>query len=194
MKRDVVVLGVSAGGLEALCQILKGLPERFGFALILVQHRSRDSDALCDVLQNCAGMAVQEAVDKEAIESGKVYLAPADYHLMVDDGHFALSVDAPEFYSRPSIDLTFESVADAYGERAVGVVLTGANRDGARGLARIVARGGHALVQDPSTAEVPVMPQAALQEVPEAEMVTIAELAGRLCVLAPLENEAEVKG
>ena len=194
MKRDVVVVGVSAGGLEALCKVLQGLPESFGFALILVQHRSRDSDALCDVLQNCGGMAVHEAVDKEAIEPGTVYLAPADYHLLVDDGHFALSLDAPEFYSRPSIDLTFESVADTYGDRAVGVVLTGANRDGARGLARIVARGGHALVQDPATAEVPVMPLAALQEVPAAEVVTLAGLAGRLCALAPLENEAEVKG
>jgi two-component system chemotaxis response regulator CheB len=194
VKRDVVVVGVSAGGLEALCKILQGLPESFGFALILVQHRSRDSDALCDVLQNCGGMAVHEAVDKEAIEPGNVYLAPADYHLLIDDGHFALSLDAPEFYSRPSIDLTFESVADAYGARAVGIVLTGANRDGARGLARIVARGGHALVQDPATAEVPVMPLAALQEVPAAEVVALGTLAERLCALAPLENEAEVKG
>jgi two-component system chemotaxis response regulator CheB len=193
VKRDVVVVGVSAGGLDALCQILQGLPESFGFALILVQHRSRDSDALCDVLQNCGGMAVHEAVDKEAIEPGKVYLAPADYHLLVDDGHFALSLDAPEFYSRPSIDLTFESVADAYGSRAVGVVLTGANRDGARGLARLVARGGHALVQDPATAEVPVMPLAAQQEVPTAEIVPLGEVAARLCALAPLENEPEVK-
>jgi two-component system chemotaxis response regulator CheB len=193
VKRDVVVVGVSAGGLEALCQILRALPESFGFALILVQHRSRDSDALCDVLQNCGGIAVNEAVDKEAIEAGRVYLAPADYHLLIDDGHFALSLDAPEFYSRPSIDLTFESVADAYGSRAVGVVLTGANRDGARGLARIVARGGLALVQDPTTAEVPVMPLAALQEVPAAEVVTLADLARRLVALAPLENEAEVE-
>jgi two-component system, chemotaxis family, protein-glutamate methylesterase/glutaminase len=193
VKRDVAVVGVSAGGLDALCRLLRGLPERFAFALILVQHRSRDSDALCEVLQTCAGIPVMEAVDKDPVEPGRVYLAPADYHLFIDEGHFALSLDAPEFFSRPSIDLTFESVADAYGSRAIGLVLTGANRDGARGLRRIVARGGLALVQDPGTAEVPVMPLAALQEVPEAETVTLDDAATRLCALAPLEDEAEVR-
>ncbi|CAN5643249.1 chemotaxis protein CheB [soil metagenome] len=192
MKRDVVVVGVSAGGLDAVCLILKGLPKKFGFALIVVQHRSRDSDALCQVLQTCSGMPVQEAVDKEAVETGKVYLAPADYHLLIDDEHFALSVDEPELYSRPSIDLTFESVADSYGGRAVGVVLTGANRDGARGLRRIVERGGLALVQDPSTAEVAMMPESALKEVPEAEVVSLSTLSDRLCEIAPLTTEMEV--
>ncbi len=192
MKRDVVVVGVSAGGLDAVCLILKGLPKEFGFALIVVQHRSRDSDALCQVLQTCSGMPVQEAVDKEAVETGKVYLAPADYHLLIDDEHFALSVDEPELYSRPSIDLTFESIADSYGERAVGVVLTGANRDGARGLRRIVDRGGLALVQDPSTAEVAMMPESALKEVPEAEVISLSTLSDRLCEVAPLTTETEV--
>jgi two-component system, chemotaxis family, protein-glutamate methylesterase/glutaminase len=186
VKRDVVVVGVSAGGLDAVCLILKGLPKKFGFALIIVQHRSRDSDALCQVLQTCSGLPVQEVVDKEAVETGKVYLAPADYHLLIDDGYFALSVDEPELYSRPSIDLTFESVADGYGARAIGVVLTGANRDGARGLRRIVDRGGLALVQDPDTAEVPVMPESALREVPEAEVISLPALAKRLCEIAPL--------
>jgi two-component system, chemotaxis family, protein-glutamate methylesterase/glutaminase len=194
VKRDVVVMGVSAGGLDALCTILKGLPERFGFALIMVQHRSRDSDALCEVLQSCSGVKVIEAVDKEAIETGGVYLAPADYHLLIDEGHFALSLDAPEFFSRPSIDLAFDSVADQFGSRAVGVVLTGANRDGARGLRSIVERGGVALVQDPETAEVPVMPLAALQEVPEAEMSPLRDIAARLCELAPLESAAGATG
>lgn len=183
-------MGVSAGGLDALCTILRGLPERFGFALIMVQHRSRDSDALCDVLQNCSGVPVVEAVDKEAIETGQVYLAPADYHLLIDEGHAALSLDAPEFFSRPSIDLAFESVADAYGERAIGVVLTGANKDGARGLRAIVERGGAALVQDPETAEVPVMPLAALLEVPEAEVVPLDGITARLCEMAPAEDPA----
>jgi two-component system chemotaxis response regulator CheB len=192
VKRDVVVVGVSAGGLDAVCLILKGLPKKFGFALIVVQHRSRDSDALCQVLQTCSGIPVQEAVDKEAVETGQVYLAPADYHLLIDDEHFALSVDEPELYSRPSIDLTFESIADSYGERAVGVVLTGANRDGARGLRRIVDRGGLALVQDPSTAEVPVMPESALKEVPEAEVISLSTLSDRLCEIAPLTEKMEV--
>ena len=187
-------MGVSAGGLDALCTILKGLPERFGFALIMVQHRSRDSDALCEVLQSCSGVQVIEAVDKAAIEVGGVYLAPADYHLLIDEGHFALSLDAPEFFSRPSIDLAFESVADQFGDRAVGVVLTGANRDGARGLRSIVERGGAALVQDPETAEVPVMPLAALQEVPDADVVPLSGIASRLLEIAPLESSAGAPG
>lgn len=188
MNRDIVVIGVSAGGLDAVCEILRGLPQQFGFALIVVQHRSKDSDALCDVLQTCGGMPVHEAVDKGSIEHGTVYLAPADYHLLIDDEGFALSLEAPEFYSRPSIDLTFESVADRFRERAIGVVLTGANRDGARGLRRIVDRGGLAIVQDPSSAEVRVMPAAALQEVPEAEVLPLGQLAARLCSLTPLST------
>ncbi len=131
-------------------------------------------------------------MDKEAVETGTVYLAPADYHLLIDDEHFALSVDEPELYSRPSIDLTFESVADSYGARAVGVVLTGANRDGARGLRRIVDRGGLAFVQDPRTAEVAIMPESALMEVPEAEVVLLSTLADRLCEIAPLTAKMEV--
>lgn len=188
MDRDVVVVGVSAGGLDAVCKILRGLPKQFGFTLIVVQHRSKDSDGLCDVLQRCGGMPVLEAVDKGSIERGTVYLAPADYHLLIDDQGFALSLEEPQFYSRPSIDLTFESVADHFRERAIGVVLTGANQDGARGLKRIVDRGGLAIVQDPSSAEFRMMPAAALQEVPDAEVLLLGDLAGRLCSLAPLNT------
>ena len=185
MNRDLAVVGVSAGGLDALCAILTALPENFGFALVLVQHRSKDSDALCEVLQHCSKRAVREVMDKDTIDRGRVYLAPADYHLLIDAGHFSLTVDEPEFYSRPSIDLAFESAANAYGERAIGVVLTGANRDGARGLRRIVDQKGYAVVQEPSTAEVAVMPLAALAAVPEAEVVPLTDMAARLCQLAP---------
>ena len=185
MAPEVVVIGSSAGGLDAVCTILGGLPAGFAFALVLVQHRSRDSDALCEVLQTCSAAPICEVVDKAALEPGNVYLAPADYHLFMDGGHFALSTDAPEAFSRPSIDVTFASIADEYRARAVGVVLTGANRDGARGLRRIVERGGHAIVQDPRTAEVPVMPAAALEEVPGAEVLPLEEIAGRLGALAP---------
>jgi two-component system chemotaxis response regulator CheB len=184
VSREIVVIGVSAGGLDAVCSILKALPESIGFALLIVQHRSRDSNALCEVLQTCGGRPVRECVDKEELEIGSVYLAPADYHCFVNEGHFELSVDAPEFYSRPSIDLTFESVADEYRDRAIGVVMTGANRDGARGLRRIVERGGIGLIQDPATAEVPVMPLAAISEVPSAEVLPLPSIAARLCELA----------
>ncbi|HEV2145871.1 MAG TPA: chemotaxis protein CheB [Longimicrobiaceae bacterium] len=179
----LVMIGVSAGGLDAVCTLLRGLPEDFRMALVVVQHRSKDSDALCEVLQECTPLPVHEATDKASAEQGKVYLAPPDYHLLLEDGYFSLSTDAPEMYSRPSIDVAFESAADAYGARVVGVVLTGANHDGARGLRRIVDRGGTALVQDPATAEVAVMPAAALRAVPEAEVLTLPRIAERLLTL-----------
>lgn len=191
MARDIVVIGVSAGGLDALCSILGALPAKIGFALIIVQHRSKDSHALCEILERCSRVPVHEAGDKDRIESGHAYLAPADYHLFVDEGHFALSVDAPEFYSRPSIDLAFESIADAYGPRAIGIVLTGANRDGSRGLRYLAERGGMPLVQDPADAEVPTMPMEARKVVPEAEIVTLDVLARRLCELTDTPLVAE---
>lgn len=183
MARDIVVIGVSAGGLDALCSILRELPSVLDFALIIVQHRSKDSHALCEVLERCSQVPVHEAADKDRIEPGHVYLAPADYHVLVDEGHFALSVEAPEFYSRPSIDLAFESIADFYGPRAIGVVMTGANRDGSRGLRYLADRGGLPLVQDPADADVAVMPAEARKAVPDAEVVTLATVPRRLCEL-----------
>jgi two-component system, chemotaxis family, protein-glutamate methylesterase/glutaminase len=183
VARDIVVIGVSAGGLDAVCAILGELPPQLAFAFIIVQHRSKDSTALCEVLERCSRVPVHEAADKDRIEVGHAYLAPADYHLFVDDGHFALSVDAPEFYSRPSIDLAFESIADYYGSRAIGVVMTGANRDGSRGLRYLAERGGIPLVQDPADANVATMPAEALKAVPEAEVVTLATITRRLCEL-----------
>ncbi len=183
MSRDIVIVGVSAGGMDAVCALLQDLPAAIGFAMIVVQHRSKDSFALCEILERCSHVPVHEAADKDRIDVGHVYLAPADYHLFVDDGHVALSTDAPEFYSRPSIDVAFESVADSYGARAIGLVMTGANRDGARGLRYLADRGGLALVQDPVDAEVPIMPTEALRLVPEAELVTRQSVARRLCQL-----------
>jgi two-component system, chemotaxis family, protein-glutamate methylesterase/glutaminase len=183
VEREIVILGVSAGGLNAVCSILRALPADFGGAVVVVQHRSKDSTALCDVFQSCTPLAVHEAVDKAPIERGRIYVAPADYHLLLEEGHFALSLDAPELFSRPSIDVAFETAADAYGDRVVGVVLTGANRDGARGLRRIVDQGGLALVQDPETAEVRVMPAASLSSVPEAEVLPLEGIPQRLVEL-----------
>jgi two-component system chemotaxis response regulator CheB len=190
MAVDIVVIGVSAGGLDALCRILGDL-QPLTFALAIVQHRSKDSEGLCEVLQRCSGVPVHEVNDKEVIAPGQVYVAPADYHLLVEDGHFELSLDAPVQYSRPSIDLAFESAADAYGSRAVGLVMTGANMDGSRGLRRIVDRGGHAVVQDPATAEVAVMPAAAVRAVPEADVVPLGSLAG---YLTSISATASVRG
>ena len=173
----LIALGVSAGGLQAVCTILSGLTAQFPVPIVVVQHRSRDSDSLALVLQECTPLRLCEIEDKMPFEGGRVFVAPPDYHALVDGDHFALSVDAPVTYSRPSIDVLFDSAADQLGASLVGVVLTGANRDGARGLRRVADRGGHVLVQDPSSAEVPIMPRAALAAVPEACVLPLKGIA-----------------
>ncbi|MCA1595635.1 MAG: chemotaxis protein CheB [Chloroflexi bacterium] len=152
-------------GLSALEILLRGLPSTFPLPLVIVQHRSAGATAndwLRTVLQRHTSLKLLEPQDKETLQPERVYLAPPDYHLMVEDGAFALSTEAPVCSARPSIDVLFESVADAFGERAVAVVLTGSSADGARGAARVKREGGLVIVQDPATAESPVMPQAAL--------------------------------
>jgi two-component system, chemotaxis family, protein-glutamate methylesterase/glutaminase len=185
MRYDVVVIGASWGALRALRKILSDLPRTFELPLILVPHRGRDSEhLLAHLLKDCSDMPVTEVEDKDAIEPGHVYLAPSNYHLLVDDdAHFSLTTDEPVRFSRPSIDVTFESVADVYGPRSVGVVLTGANEDGSRGLRRIADRGGLAIVQDPATAESPLMPASALKMVPEALMLPLDGIADHLATL-----------
>jgi two-component system, chemotaxis family, protein-glutamate methylesterase/glutaminase len=179
----VVVIGASAGGLHALSVVLAALPPDFDMAVVVVQHRSRDSELLCELLQQSTGLPVVEVIDKQETLAGTVFVAPPDYHLLLEEGFFALSVDDPVRYSRPSIDVTFESAADSYGMDAIGVVLTGANADGAYGLRRIAAAGGHAVVQDPSTAEVPVMPQAAAHAVPSARVLPLEEIGRHLAAI-----------
>jgi two-component system, chemotaxis family, protein-glutamate methylesterase/glutaminase len=183
MERFLVMVGASAGGLEATCTLLKGLPAECNLTFVLVQHRSRDSVALCEVLQDCSDLPIEEVMDKAPVERGRVYLAPPDYHLLLEPGYFSLSVDAPELFSRPSIDVAFETAAEAYGPEVVGIVLTGANHDGSKGLRKIVDRGGYAIVQDPATAEVPVMPAAALRAVPAAEVLRLEDIPRRLFTL-----------
>lgn len=176
----LVVVGVSAGGLFALRTIMAGLPAGFALPVVVVQHRSKDSELLCELLQECSPLTVGEVNDKEAIAPGRVYVAPPDYHLLVEPGHFSLSTDEPVRYSRPSIDVTFMSAADTFSPDVVGVVLTGANADGARGLRRIMDRGGHGVVQDPETADVKVMPQQAIKLVPEACVLPLDQIAAHL--------------
>jgi two-component system chemotaxis response regulator CheB len=176
----LVVIGVSAGGLYALRTIMSGLPADFDIPIVVVQHRSRDSELLCELLQECAPLVVGEANDKEPILPGHVYVGPPDYHLLVEQGYCVLSTDEPVRFSRPSVDVMFLSAADAYSPDVVGIVLTGANADGARGLRAIVDRGGYAVVQDPATAEVPVMPRAAIKEVPTACVLPLDQIAPHL--------------
>jgi two-component system chemotaxis response regulator CheB len=174
---DIVVVGTSWGGLAALRTLVGGLPKEFMMAVTLVQHRHKDSDHLLRVLlQERTELPVCEVEDKMPIEHGRIYVAPPDYHTLVEPGHFSLSTEAPVRFSRPSIDVTFGSAADSYAHRTVGIVLTGANADGAEGLRRISDRGGMALVQDPSTAESKTMPEAARQMVPRAKVMPLEEI------------------
>ena len=163
MAFELIVIGTSWGGLQAIEILLSGLPKDFPLAIAIAQHRQRNAgDLLCNLLQRHSVLPVLEVEDKVAIAPGYVYLAPADYHLLVEPGNFALSIEAPVLYSRPSIDLLFESAADAYTDRAIGVILTGANKDGSQGLATLKRRGGLAIVQEPSEAESSFMPTAAI--------------------------------
>lgn len=184
MGYAIAVVGTSWGGLSAVRELVGALPTRLSLAILVVQHRHRESGSLLGtLLQDFTSLPVSEVEDKAPIVDGNVYVAPPDYHLLVEDGHFALTTDPPVHYSRPSIDVTFSSAADSYGSRAIGVVLTGANADGASGLRRIVDRGGLAFVQLPRTAESPAMPAAAMQAVPEARVASIREITAALAKL-----------
>lgn len=163
-KYELVAIGCSMGGMAAMEQIFSVLPEDFPVPIVVAQHRYRTSgEALPNFLRRHSKLSVVDADDKQWIQPGHVYLAPADYHLLVDrGGELSLSIDAAVAFSRPSIDVLFESAADAYPGGVIGVVLTGANADGARGAKRIKERGGFVVVQDPQTAESAEMPQAAI--------------------------------
>jgi two-component system chemotaxis response regulator CheB len=161
---DLVVVGTSWGGLQALGRLLSDLPHDFDPPVVIAQHRHPDSHegTLRQLLQRQIRRPVLEAEDKLPIEPRHVYVAPPDYHLLVERGSLALSVDDRVSYARPSIDVLFESAADAYGDGVIGIILTGANEDGARGLARIKELGGVALIQDPAAAARRAMPDAAI--------------------------------
>jgi two-component system chemotaxis response regulator CheB len=181
---DLVVVGTSWGGLHALRTLVGGLPGSFQMAVTLVQHRHRDSDHLLrTLLQESSSLRVCEVEDKMPLEHGHIYVAPPNYHTLVEPGHFSLSTEAPVRFSRPSIDVTFSSAADSYTHRTVGIVLTGANADGADGLRRISDRGGLAIVQDPDTAESRLMPTAARQAVPRARVMSLEAMSAFLATL-----------
>jgi two-component system chemotaxis response regulator CheB len=174
---DLVVVGTSWGGLAALRTLVSGLPDTFRMAVTLVQHRHKESDSLLrTLLQERSALEVCEVEDKMPLKQGRIYVAPPDYHTLVEPGHFSLSTEAPVRFSRPSIDVTFLSAADSYGHRTVGVVLTGANTDGSEGLRRISDRGGMAIIQDPATAESTLMPTGAVKAVPRARVMSLEEM------------------
>lgn len=178
---SIVVIGTSWGGLAALSKLLGDLPGDFALPVAVVQHRSKESELLLPrLLQDATDLNVCEMEDKDPLCAGTVHLAPANYHAIIDTGYISLTVEEPVRFSRPSIDVLFMSAADAYRSGTIGVVLTGANEDGSRGIRHIVERGGKALVQDPKTAEIPIMPEAALRSVPNAEVLSLDSMAKRL--------------
>lgn len=187
MAFDLVVVGASLGGLHALSTLLAALPADFPVPLVIAQHRGREGDSsLLSLLQYASNLPVSEAEDKQPIRERHVYLAPADYHVLVDQRSLALSMDEPVWYARPSIDVLFESAADAYAQRVIGLILTGASADGAQGLAAIKARGGCTVVQEPAEAECRVMPEAALATTPVDYVLTIAAISALLVRLCPV--------
>ncbi|HEX7595498.1 MAG TPA: chemotaxis protein CheB [Gemmatimonadaceae bacterium] len=185
MPYSIVAMGTSWGGLSAMMKLLGGLPEKFPIPIVLVQHRSKDSDRLLvNLLQDATPLKVCEVEDKDGLSAGTVHIAPANYHILIESGYASLTTEEAVRFSRPSIDVMFSSAADTYRSETIGVVLTGANEDGASGLAHIVKRGGRALIQDPKTAEIPIMPDAAIRAVPTAEVIPLTGLAPRLIELS----------
>jgi two-component system chemotaxis response regulator CheB len=179
------VIGASAGAVQALQAILPPLPPDYGLPVLVVVHVPPDrSNVLLPLFQTKCRIAVKEAEDKERAVGGVIYFAPSDYHLLVEaDGALALSTDEPVNYSRPSIDVLFESAADAYGPGLIGVILTGANNDGAAGLRAVMDAGGVAIVEDPADAYASVMPNAALETCPSAISMKLDAIASYLLSL-----------
>jgi two-component system chemotaxis response regulator CheB len=182
-----VAIGASAGAVQALLHILPPLPASLPVPVMIVVHVPADrNNALVSLFEARCAIAVKEAEDKEPALPGTVYFAPSDYHLLVEkDGTLALSADEPVNYSRPAIDVLLESAADAFGEGLVGIVLTGANQDGADGLHAVAAAGGIAIVQDPGSAMSSAMPAAALARCPDARVETLDGITAFLVNLVP---------
>jgi two-component system chemotaxis response regulator CheB len=176
---QAVVIGASAGALDGLSRILPALPDDFRLPVMVVVHIPPDiRSVLADLFAAKCAVKVVEAEDKVPLEGGTVYFAPPDYHLLVEtDKSLALSADEPVLFSRPSIDVLFETAADVYGPRLIGVILTGANEDGAKGLKAVTDAGGVAIIQDPDEAFQDAMPQAAIDAVPKAHILSLASIA-----------------
>jgi two-component system, chemotaxis family, protein-glutamate methylesterase/glutaminase len=183
---EAIVIGGSAGALEALSVLLPALPAGCPFAVAVVVHLSPSKPSrLAEVLGVKTVLPVKEVEDKEPVVAGTVYVGPPGYHLLIERGRtFALSADELIHYSRPAIDVLFESAAEAYGDRLAGIVLTGANADGARGLLAVKQRGGLAVVQSPEGAQAPAMPEAAIALARPDLVLPIGQIAGWLANLA----------
>lgn len=186
MIARAVVIGASAGGVQALSQILPALPDAFPYPVLVVVHvPPRRDNALVELFAAKCRLDVKEAEDKESLAGGTIYFAPANYHLMVETGgSVALSSEEPVNHSRPAIDVLFETAADAFGPGLSAIVLTGANHDGAQGLKAVAAAGGVAIVENLATAEVATMPAAALAACPSAIPMSYDQITTHLQELA----------
>jgi two-component system, chemotaxis family, protein-glutamate methylesterase/glutaminase len=186
MPYDLIMVGSSLGGLKALQTLLSELSTSSHIPLVIVQHRDRDIDnggLLSYVLQKSTPRRLDEAVDKMPILHDRVYLAPADYHLLVENDRLVLSMEPPVAHARPSIDVAFETAARCYGPGCVGVILTGYGTDGAKGLAQVERRGGLAIVQAPASAEQPAMPNAAIANTRSPTILDLESIASFLIAL-----------
>ncbi len=183
-SHEAVVIGASSGAIEAITTILPRLPEGFRLPVLIVVHLPPDHlSTLPELFQSRTSLPVKEAEDTEPIHPGTIYVAPPDYHLLVEiEGTLSLSSEEPVQYSRPSIDVLFETAADAYESALIGIVLTGANSDGANGLREIWNAGGTPVVQSPDEAQAPLMPEAALAHCPAAQVMTLNQIAEFLIV------------
>ena len=179
----IVVIGGSTGGIDTVAAVLRGLPRAFPVPVVVVLHRAAASDGLTGLIARRSGRFVHDGVDRERLHTGSVLLAPADYHLLADRERIYLTLDPPEHHARPAVDPLFESTAAAWGPEAVGVILSGMNRDGAAGLTAISKAGGLTIVQDPATAVEPEMPGAALEAVHADHVLAAAEIGPLLDVL-----------
>lgn len=188
-RPELVAVGSSKGGLRALSALLGGLPADFPAAVAIVQHRGAETEPgpLPGLLGRASALPVHEAEDGDPLEPGHVYLAPPDYHLLVEPGALRLSVDEEVSLARPSIDLLFVSASEAYGAALVAVLLTGAGDDGADGLVDVRRRGGTAVVQDPAEAEVAAMPAAGLAAAGADAVLPLAEIPAHLVSLCCAE-------
>jgi two-component system chemotaxis response regulator CheB len=178
----IVAIGASRGGLAVIEGILRALPDSCVCPIVIVQHRGADDDdgRLVELLQAHSVLPVGEPEDKEALAAGRVYLAPPGYHLLVERKWLSLSVDPPVVFARPSIDVLFESVADAFGAEAIAVMLTGASGDGSLGAAAVKRAGGRVLVQDPATAECATAPRAVLERTSVDAVLDVFALSGHI--------------
>ena len=190
MKYEAIVIGVSSGGMNAMKIMFSLLPKNFSTPIIIVQHIGARSDGhFIKLLNKQSNVSIKEADEKEKIENGTVYIAPPNYHLMIErDKSFSLTIEERVNYARPAIDVLFESAADAYKDKLIGVILTGSSSDGSLGLKKIKEYGGLTIAQDPKTAESGYMPASAIAVVRMDFILSLEEI---IKLLIKIDNQKE---